>query len=54
MIFKMDIERLTQEIWTAQGDLTFEQARKIAEKLAKVQFTRDTKQTRVVRAEEVR
>lgn len=50
----MDVERLTREIWTAQADLTFEQARKIAEKLARVYAKRDTKQVRVIRAEEVR
>lgn len=50
----MNVERLTREIWTAQADLTFEQARKIAERLAKVYDTRNTKQTRVIRAEEVR
>lgn len=50
----MNVEQLTREIWYAQADLTYEQARKIAEKLAKTHFTRETKQTRVMRAEEVR
>jgi len=50
----MNIEQLTRQIWTAQEDLTYEQARRIAEHVVKSQETRDTKQTRVLRAEEVR
>ena len=50
----MTLAELTKAIWTASSELTYEQAEDIAERLMDQGFTRDTKQTRVLRAEEVR
>ena len=50
----MTLAELTKAIWTASSELTYEQAEKIARNVLESGFTRDTKQTRVLRAEEVR
>ena len=50
----MTLTELTKAIWTASSELTYEQAEKIARNVFDSGSTREMKQTRVMRAEEVR
>lgn len=49
----MSTDQVARQIWMANPGLTFEEARKRAERMSKKE-TREIKQVRVIRAEEVR
>lgn len=50
----MSVEQLAKQIWIANPGITFEEARERAARMQSEKQTRDLKQVRVVRAEEVR
>lgn len=50
----MSVEQLAKQIWVANPGITFEEARERAARMSHKKETRELKQIRVVRAEEVR
>ena len=50
----MSLYQVARQIWMANPGLTFEEAMRCAERLSSEKETREIKQVRVVRAEELR
>ena len=50
----MSVEQLAKQIWVANPGITFEEARERAARVSRDKQTRDLKQVRIMRAEEVR